>query len=65
MEINTGKHNGASKFYESHDRVGRGHRWRCGCEGIKCPAARNQKARTRTTYQFGISRCHSYCSLVQ
>src|ERR1700730_1671103 len=47
MEINTSKHNWASKFYESHNRVGRGHRWRCGCEGIKCPAARNKKARTR------------------
>ncbi len=47
MEMKTSKYNWASKFYESQNRVGRGHRWRCGCEGINCPAARYEKARTR------------------
>jgi hypothetical protein len=45
--MDTRKHNWGSKFHESYNRVGRGHRWRCGCEGIKCPAARDEKARTR------------------
>jgi hypothetical protein len=44
MEIKTGSHNGAGKFYESYNWVGRGYCWRCGCEGIKCPGTRNQKA---------------------
>ena len=47
MEMKTRKCNWASKFYESQNRVGRGHRWRCGGEGIKCTAARYEKARTR------------------
>ena len=47
MEMKTSKYNWASKFYESQNRVGRGHCWRCGCESIKCPAARYEKARTR------------------
>src|SRR5258707_9161196 len=50
MEMKTSKHNRATKFCESQNRVGRGHRWRCGCEGIKCPAARYEKARTRPHY---------------
>src|ERR1700730_15422597 len=47
MKMKTSKYNRASKFYEGQNRVGRGHRWRLDCEGIKCPAARYEKARTR------------------
>ena len=47
MEMKTPNCNWASKFYESQNRVGRGHRWRCSGEGIKCTAARYGKARTR------------------
>ena len=47
MEMKTSKYNWASKLHESQNRVGRGHCWRCGCEGIKCPAAGYEKARTR------------------
>lgn len=47
VEMDTRKHNRAGKFHESHNRVGRGHRWRCDCEGIKCPASCYDKAHTR------------------
>jgi hypothetical protein len=47
VEMDTRKDNWASKFHESHNRVGRGHRWRGGCEGVECPTTRNEKARTR------------------
>jgi hypothetical protein len=45
--MDTRKDNWASKFHESHNRVGRGHRWRGGCEGVECPTTRNEKARAR------------------
>ena len=47
VEMKTRKCNRARKFYESQNRLGRAHRWRCGCEGIQCAAAGYEKARTR------------------